>query len=306
MQTLPAMLPPLQTLRAFVAVAGARSFTVAADTLAVTQTAVSHQIAQLEEWIGGRLFVRDRRGVELTALGQGLHPEIVRALEALERALERARRSVGNPKLCISTTPEFSAQWLAPRLIDFCNRHPDIDVSVTVEYRRAGLADEDIDVAIRLSGVAEDGTEQLTADEEFAVCAPEIFSILPDRDAIRVAPLLRYDGARHTMLDWRRWHAELYGETRGCVDAIEFDGGPSYRTFTEMLDACRRGLGFALVRSSLVTDDLLAGRLMRCFTESVVSDLQYRLAIAPGRREQPGILAFHRWIFDQARGSNPA
>jgi LysR family glycine cleavage system transcriptional activator len=123
---------------------------------------------------------------------------------------------------------------------------------------------------------------------------------------MRVAPLLRYDGARHTMLDWRRWHAELYGETRGCVDAIEFDGGPSYRTFTEMLDACRRGLGFALVRSSLLADDLLAGRLMRCFTESVVSDLQYRLAIAPGRREQPGILAFHRWIFDQARGSNPA
>ncbi|WP_280177974.1 LysR substrate-binding domain-containing protein [Neomesorhizobium albiziae] len=241
----------------------------------------------------------------MTALGQGLLPDVVQALEDLERALERARRSVGNPKLRISTTPEFSAQWLAPRLIDFCNNHPDIDVSVTVQYRRAGLADEDIDVAIRLSGVAEDGTEQLTTDEEFAVCAPEIFRILPERDAMLVAPLLRYDGARHTMLDWRRWHAELYGDRGDARDAIDFDGGPSYRTFTEMLDACRQGLGFALVRSSLVADDLLAGRLMRCFTESVVSDLQYRLATAPGRREQPGVLAFRRWIFDHARGRDP-
>ena len=173
MQHPPVALPPLQTLRAFVAVARTKSFTAAADALSVTQTAVSHQIAQLEDWIGGRLFVRDRRGAEITAVGAALLPDVVRALGDLQQALDRARLDVGNPKLRVSTTPEFSEQWLAPRLIDFCDRYPDLDVSVIVQYRRARLVDGDIDVAIWLSGTAENGSEQLTADEEFAVCAPE-------------------------------------------------------------------------------------------------------------------------------------
>lgn len=302
MQTLPSGLPPLQTLRAFTAVARLKSFTMAADDLAVTQTAVSHQIAQLEDWIGGRLFVRDRRGVELTSLGQGLLPDVVRALESLEQALGRARRSLGTPKLRISTTPEFATQWLTPRLTGFCDAHPQIDVSVTVQYRRVRFVDDDVDVAIWLGSGAEEKAEQLTSDEEFAVCAPEVARKLPEREGMRVAPLLRYDGARHTVLDWRRWHGLLYGEEHGkTAGHIDFDGGPSYRTFPEMLDACRSGAGFALVRSSLVTDDLAAGRLVRCFTESVVSDLQYQLVIVPSRREEAEIRAFRHWILEQAK-----
>lgn len=291
-------LPPLQTLRAFTAVARLKSFTMAADDLAVTQTAVSHQIAQLEGWIGGRLFVRDRRGVELTPLGQGLLPDIVQALENLEQALGRARRSLGAPKLRISTTPEFATQWLTPRLTGFCDAHPQIDVSVTVQYRRSHVVDDDIDVAIWLSGgMLERGAERLTADEEFAVCAPELARKLPRREGMRTAPLLRYEGARYTVLDWRRWHGQIYGAS----DKHDFDGGPSYRTFPEMLNACRGGAGFALVRSSLVADDLVAGRLVRCFTESVVSDLQYQLIIAPSRREEAEIRAFRYWILEQAK-----
>jgi LysR family transcriptional regulator, glycine cleavage system transcriptional activator len=298
MRTVPAGLPPLQTLRAFTVVARLKSFTMAADDLAVTQTAVSHQIAQLEEWIGGRLFVRDRRGVELTLLGQGLLPDIVKALESLEQALGSARRSRGSPKLRISTSPEFATQWLTPRLTEFCDSYPEIDVSVTVQYRRALVVDDDIDVAIWLSGgMLERGAERLTADEEFAVCAPELARKLPRREAMRTAPLLRYEGARYTVLDWRRWYGQIYGAS----DKHDFDGGPSYRTFPEMLDACRSGAGFALVRSSLVTDDLAAGRLVRCFTESVVSDLQYQLVITPSRREEAEIRAFRHWILEQAK-----
>ncbi|MCV3239863.1 LysR substrate-binding domain-containing protein [Mesorhizobium sp. ZC-5] len=298
MQTLPSGLPPLQTLRAFTAVARLKSFTMAADDLAVTQTAVSHQIAQLEDWIGGRLFVRDRRGVELTPLGQGLLPDVVGALENLEQALGRARRSLGSPKLRISTSPEFATQWLTPRLTGFCDAHPEVDVSVTVQYRRALVVNDDIDVAIWLSGgMLERGAERLTADEEFAVCAPELARELPRREGMRTAPLLRYEGARYTVLDWRRWHGQIYGDS----DKHDFDGGPSYRTFPEMLDACRSGAGFALVRSSLVTDDLAAGRLVRCFTESVVSDLQYQLVIMPSRREEAQIRAFRHWILEQAK-----
>ncbi len=297
------LLPPLQTLRAFVAVARMKSFTIAAEALGVTQTAVSHQIAQLEDWIGGRLFVRDRRGIELTALGERLLPDTNRVLEDLRDALERVRRTVTNPTLRISTTPEFATQWLTPRLTGFCDSYPEIDVSVVVQYRRTSAVDDDIDIAIWLSGgILEKGAERLTTDEEFAVCAPELARKLPQREAMRIAPLLRYEGDRYTVLDWRRWHGQIYGAS----DKHDFDGGPSYRTFPEMLDACRSGAGFALVRSSLVADDLAAGRLVRCFTESVVSDLQYQLVIAPSRREEAEIRAFRHWILEQARPNGAA
>lgn len=83
-------LPPLQTLRAMAAVARTRSFTKAGEELGLTQTAISHQIAQLEAWLGTPLFVRSRKGVELTVLADKAIPDIVAALSALEAVLERA------------------------------------------------------------------------------------------------------------------------------------------------------------------------------------------------------------------------
>lgn len=294
----PGQIPPFQTLRAFVAVARAKSFTKAADVLGVTQTAVSHQIAQLEGWIGAPLFSRDRNGVLPTRLGNELLPDVSSLLENLSDVLERARRgSSTSRRLRVSTSPEFSSQWLAPRLQQFCAAHPDIDLSVTVEYRRTRFAADEVDVAIWLAGpVAEHGAEPLTNDEEFVVCAPILDRTLPDKDGLAAAPLLRYAGARHTVLDWGRWHGQMYDRSQ-AAPVEDFDSGPCYPTFAEMLEACRGGEGFALVRSSLVASDLRAGHLVRCFSESTVSDLQYQLVVSPERRRDADVLAFRTWLF---------
>lgn len=300
MHGVPGQIPPLQTLRAFVAVARAKSFTKAADALGVTQTAVSHQIAQLEDWIGAPLFVRDRNGVLPTRLGTELLPDVSALLENLADILERARRgSSTSRRLRVSTSPEFSTQWLAPRLPQFCAAHPDIDLSVTVEYRRARFAADEVDVAIWLAGSAtEQGVEPLTNDEEFVVCAPVLDRTLPEKDGLAAAPLLRYAGARHTVLDWGRWHGQMYDQS--LVSPVDdFDSGPCYPTFAEMLEACRRGEGFALVRSSLVAADLAGGRLVRCFSESTISDLQYQLVVSPERRRDPDVLAFRTWLLEE-------
>lgn len=295
----PPVLPPLQTLRAFVAVAELRSFTKAAEALHVTQTAVSHSVAQLETWLGGRLFVRDRRGVDLTSLGADLAPELGRSMANLADVLERTRRTSARGQLRISTTPEFSTQWLAPRVPDFCNRYPEIDLSVIVEYRRTRFAADEVDIAIWLGGgMQEPGAEILTADEEFAVCSPALAVQLPSTGALRVAQLLRYEGSRHTALDWRRWYGQISGTDREA-EGIEFDGGPCYTTFSEMLAACKQGAGIALVRSSLVSDDLLSGQLKQCFSETTNSDLQYRLMVAAERKNDPEVLTFRNWLFER-------
>jgi len=302
-------LPPLQTLRAMAAVARTRSFTKASEELGLTQTAVSHQIAQLEAWLGTPLFVRSRKGVELTVFADKAIPEIVAALSALEAVLDNARPGLRSEQLSISTTPEFASQWLQPRLGRFCAAHPEIDVSVTIEYRRARFDIDAIGVAIWLAGTLP-GTDayRLTEDYEFAVSSPAVARALPSRQALRAAPLLRYEGARHTVLDWERWHGQIYNgkgpfpAVDGLKETFDFQAGPSFPTFSDMIAACRQDAGLALVRSSLVADDLAAGRLVKCFDEIIPSDLQYHLVTSPAQRRSSAVIAFRRWIIEQMTG----
>lgn len=302
-------LPSLPSLRAFLAVAETQSFTRAAAGLGLTQTAVSHQIAQLEAWLGGPLFIRDRKGVALTGLGQSLLPAVETSLGRLHDALASGRRSVSQSRLTVSTTPEFGAQWLAPRLERFVAANPAISVNMILEYRRADVLAGEVDLAIWLgSGGPSLHTERLALDEEFAVSSPELAASLPKAQALLAAPLLHYEGARHTVLDWRRWYSQLFGaenESHGgdLHGQLDFDSGPVFSTFPEMLEACRRGDGFALVCTSLVADDLAAGTLVRCFVESVPSDLTYHLVLAPQWRNRPDVADFRQWILSEISGA---
>lgn len=295
--------PSLQSLLAMLAVYRQRSFTRAGSELGLTQTAVSHQIAQLERWLGSRLFLRGRGGVELTDEAAGMVPRVSEAVEALLRILDEARAAERGRKLRISTTSEFATQWLQKRLPGFCSANPSIDVSVTIEYRRAQLDAENVGVAIWLMGAPpHDGAIQLTDDHELVVCSPGLLAELPTTDAMLEAPLLRYEGARHTVLDWKRWHGQLYGHGRGGdkaqtgENAIGFDRGPCFPTFADMLAACEAGAGVALVRTSLVADRLAKGGLVQAFVETVRSDLQYYLVSTAAQRRRPEVIAFRNWL----------
>lgn len=300
--------PPLQTLRAFLAVVDSGSFTRAASGLGLTQTAVSHQVAQLERWIGMPVFVRERSGIRLTAAGDALLPRVRMSLALLAEAVVDARRSQGKRRLTISTTPEFGTQWLVSRLDIFMREQSDLTVSISFEYRRADLAAGEADLAIWLGpGAPPLAAERLALEDEFVVSSPGLYAALPKRRALLAAPLLHYAGERHTVLDWRRWYSQIYGseEEGGTEDLhhiLDFDGGPSFQTFPEMLGACRSDKGFALVRTSLVADDLASDRLVRCFVESVSSDLHYHLVWHPQSRRIEDIETFRTWICSQLSG----
>jgi LysR family glycine cleavage system transcriptional activator len=299
-------LPPLSTLQAFCAIADTGGFSSAAERLGLTQTAVSHQIAQLEGWMGGRLFERGRRGAVLSPLGRKLHPDIAEALASLETALHRARAGTLNPSLTISATPEFSSQWLSPRLERFCRRHPHIEIRLAVGYQRPDF-DAGIDLAIWLGhGGPNLVSEPLMLDEEFVVCTPALSKHLPSRGAIRAAPLLQYGGMRHTVLDWQRWYEQIGGvpdqepDPLAGFDIVEAVArGPVYVSLEEMLAACRRGEGFALVRSSLVSSDVAAGTLVRCFIETQPAALNYALLYPKGALENPAVALFRKWLLSE-------
>src|ERR1700723_2922831 len=124
-------LPSLNGLRAFEAAARHRSFTLAANELNVTQTAISHQIRRLEEQLGIRLFVRRNRALALTPKAQDYLPGIRAAFNDLRLATDRLLRNENDHVLTISTLASVGAKWLPPRLSAFQEAHPGIDVRIT-------------------------------------------------------------------------------------------------------------------------------------------------------------------------------
>src|SRR5687767_871129 len=109
-------LPPLSALRAFEAAARHGSFKRAASELAVTPTAISHQIRSLEELTGVALFKRDTRKVVLTEAGAQLYPVLREGFDAFEKALDRLVPGTAGAQVTISATNAFTTNWLVPRM----------------------------------------------------------------------------------------------------------------------------------------------------------------------------------------------
>ncbi|MGY3464118.1 DNA-binding transcriptional LysR family regulator [Bradyrhizobium sp. LM6.11] len=126
-----ARLPSLNGLRAFEAAARHLSFTLAASELNVTQTAISHQIRRLEEELGIRLFVRQNRALALTPEARDYLPGVRAAFNDLRLATDRLLRKDDDKVLTVSTLASLAAKWLLPRLTDFQEHHPGIDVRIT-------------------------------------------------------------------------------------------------------------------------------------------------------------------------------
>ena len=122
--------PPLRTLRAFCVAARQLSFKLAADELCLTPSAVSHQMKELETILGMRLFVRRTRALELTAAGLRLLEEVEPLLEGLDRALAQLARGDGRETLRVRAPALFASELLIPRLEEFCEAHPSIDVQL--------------------------------------------------------------------------------------------------------------------------------------------------------------------------------
>ncbi len=140
-------------LRVFHAVAEAGSFTHAGAALGLSQSAVSRQIAGLEESLKITLFHRHARGLILTEQGEQLfrtvHDVFAKLVMAEARIRDTRERTQGAIK--ITTTVAFGSIWLTPRLKEFLGLYPDIDVSVVLADSELDLSMREADVAIRMS-----------------------------------------------------------------------------------------------------------------------------------------------------------
>ena len=129
-----ARLPPLNALKCFEAAARSHSFSKAADELHVTQSAISHQIRQLEQWFGVSLFDRQGRQTVPTAKGEELAQALAESFEIIGKACKRIVQSDQGPPLTIGVLPSIATIWLIPKLSHFFRSNPDIPVKVIYAF----------------------------------------------------------------------------------------------------------------------------------------------------------------------------
>jgi LysR family transcriptional regulator, glycine cleavage system transcriptional activator len=288
-------LPPLNALPSFEAAARHLSFSRAANELRVTHGAVSRAVRHLEDHLGVQLMIRATRSVRLTPIGASFAAEIRDVLEHLAAATSAATGQ-SSGIVNVSTIDSFAARWLMPRLFRFRRAHADIDVRVGTSERLADFVSDGIDIAVRCGGGQYPGlsAELLMKEDHFPVCSPKL---LKGRYPLRTPA----DLARHTLLhdvftvDWAIW---LHSAGINNVDPHR---GPTFLSSDHAIQAAVRGEGVVLGRSTLVADDLAAGRLVRPFELSLPAGFAYYLVYPPRSLQRPNVKVFRDWLISEAR-----
>lgn len=284
-------LPPLASLRAFEAAARHGSFKRAADELAVTPTAVSHQIRQLEERLGVRLFERHTRQVVATVAAQELYPVLRDGFDAFARALDALAERRGGRSLTLSVTSAFAARWLVPRIASFRRAHPGLDLRVHASDEPVRLHGRDIDAAIRYGRGPYPGLVALplVADRFAPVCSPVLG--MRRRTDLHRLPLLHFEwrNRRHDNPTWRRW-LELAG-----VRGVDADAGVLFSDESHAIQAALAGQGVALLSLLLVAPDLHSGALVQPFGPEL-EGYRYHLVHAPDAPRREELQALGAWL----------
>ncbi len=296
-------LPPLNALRAFEAAARHMSFAKAADELAVTSTAISHQIRLLEEITGQELFRRRPRPITLTEAGERLFPVLRDGLDRFAAAVAGLRADADHSPLVVSTTTAFASRWLVPRLAKLkedIDLELEIDASETPANLRSGTAD--FAVRYRRTPIPDLECHELARDRFIPVMSPALLRTGPPVTGLA-------DLARHTLIHfrWKRpdldpptW--ERYVTEARAVDPnaakINPTSGLRFSEEPHAIEAALAGQGVALVSDVLVRRELHSGSLVQPIDYSI-DGLVFYVAYLPDAPRRGAIESFLLWARDE-------
>jgi|HubBroStandDraft_6_1064221.scaffolds.fasta_scaffold290592_1 LysR family glycine cleavage system transcriptional activator len=290
--------PPLRHLRAFCVAARHRSFKVAAAELFLTPSAVSHQMKELETMLGMRLFERKTRALELTTAGHRLLEEVEPLLEALDRSLTQFARHHGRQTLRVRLPALFANELFIPRLAEFCEANPLIDVQLDTRDPRPASHPATADISILLADSPPQGLKsvRLFSCPFTAVCARKHAGVVArlGREVFGTLPLI-VDRTRP--FAWSSWADAVGLDTPEPKQVIEFD------TMIAVVRAAERGVGIALVPTLLVESWMRSGALVQVFAVELATNDAYYLVSRPKDIERPAVRELTRWAVEQYQGA---
>ncbi len=284
----------LRGLRTFCTAAEHASFRAAAEDLFVTASAVSHQIKNLEEEFGCKLFDRNGRSLALTDFGHQLFADVKPLIEQLDAVTADHKGTAARSMLRISVQPFFASELFVPRLPDFRRRYPDIEINVDTSDESIEKHPSNSDVSIR---VFKSPPDSLSADRLFAL------QLIPAasaefRESLQVSgktvrgefPFIVHEGRPRAWADWQRKSGTTLPK-KGT--AIRLD------SMIAVARAAERGLGAALVPLQLSKSWFDTGALVKLFPTALETDDAYYFVCRKADERRQEVRHLRDWVLGQ-------
>ncbi|ASP40207.1 LysR family transcriptional regulator [Bacterioplanes sanyensis] len=303
-------LPPLKALPVFEAVARLNSFSLAAEELAVSQSAVSHQIKQLETYLGEKLFLRSGRQLTLTEEGKQYLEPIGSALLQIERASEHMLGREES-RLRLACFSSFAVRWLIPRLPDLQRARPQLDLALEMTMHNPQLSDRIADCFITIDTSSPAFSYELLYKERlFPVCSSDYWQRIcrqleldpqaQSEEGLAAAQLANFPLLSTQTIfnrqagDWQAWYE---------VVAMSIPSSARIQHFSHMLlalEAARYHQGIVLTNDYMLSTLEDADDFVRLPCHHVITGDCFHFAWKTSRRREQGIQTLRRWLVAQA------
>ncbi len=283
-------LPPMGWLTAFEAVARSGSVTDAARQLDLTQGAVSRQVQKLEEFLDYQLFVREKKRLKLTPVGEAYAEAIREGLTGIANATVDLRSNPYGGELNLAILPAFGSHWLAPRLSDFLAKNPGVTLNLSTRLNPFDFHQERFHAAIHFGrdNWPEAESLKLMREHLVPVASPKLFgSKKVTADDLKSVVLLNLESRPQA---WRRWF-ERNDVTPPQGSGIAFD------QFATMLQAVIGGMGVGLMPRFLLQENAESLHLLDHLP--TVSNGAYYLVWPASKANYPPLCAFRDWMAAQ-------
>lgn len=282
--------PPIQYLTAFVAAAKNNSFKVAAEELNITPSAVSQQIKALEQHLGLSLFCRKKRALTLTNAGNDFYQLAAKTINCYKSGYSRFAEQFFSSTLKVSMIPYIANQIVIPRLHQFQERFPNLDLIVETGTQIEDLASTALDAAIRF-GVPPWG------DYQVEQIAPAKSSLVASRDYFDKHPI-------NSLSDWEQQtliHIRTHvNDWQRVMDSINFQFKPKkalyFDSYEAGIKAAEAGLGIAIGVFPISNQSISEGRLITLSDHYIPIKEAFYLVLKPNQAKLDSYQELAHWL----------
>lgn len=291
-------LPPLNSLIAFETTARLGNIANAAKELGVSPSAVSQQIAKLENHLEISLFTRNANVINITQQGLSYHHQINDAFLQIQNATQTLQKTNQKQVLRITTFASFATYWLLPRLPLFNEQHPDVQIEIITNSQLQDLENENIDIGIRF-GFGEYSkyqSHQFLKDTVTPVATPEIAAQITQLQHLKNHTLFKSVGMQnHYENTWEFW-LNTKGFTTAEINQFKFQ---SFSDGNLNIAAALNGQGVYLAHYAYVKDLIAQKRLVNIFGGWLASDFGFYVIQSKYAAYNPVAQKFYHWLIKQ-------